>query len=101
MCILTLWGRIVSCPTALCNLFCLTILFSFACMAAPPAQPLAGFPFQDETLRFSIHWPTGVGLGEGRMQAHRLEGGRWQFELSLDAGFHPGKGIRPEAEREG
>ena len=64
---------------------CLSILCSFLCCAEPPAQPLAGFPFQDETLRFSIHWPTGVSLGEGRMQARRIEGGRWQFELSLDA----------------
>src|SRR5258708_236092 len=53
--------------------------------AAPPAQPLTGFPFQDETLRYRVNWPSGVSLGEGRMQARRIEGGRWQFELSLDA----------------
>src|SRR6185295_1868425 len=61
----------------------------FACLsvslAAPPAQPLTGFPFQDETLRFRVNWPTGASLGEARMQARRIEGGRWQFELNLDA----------------
>src|SRR5262249_23050359 len=63
----------------------LLILSCSACLAEPPGQPLTGFPFQDETLRFRINWPTGVSLGEGRMQARRIEGGGWDFELSLDA----------------
>jgi hypothetical protein len=64
---------------ALVVLICLTSLRDDA------AQPLTGFPFQDETLRFQAKWPTGVSLGEGRMQAHRIAGGRWELELSLDA----------------
>jgi hypothetical protein len=64
----------------------LAVLFLFSlASASPPAQPLTGFPYQDETLRFRVTWPSGVSLGEGRMQAHRIEGGRWQFELTLDA----------------
>jgi hypothetical protein len=63
----------------------LILLLSFDCFAAPPGQTLTGFPFQDETLRYRVNWPTGVSLGEGRMQARRIEGGRWQFELTLDA----------------
>ena len=59
------------------------LVCSRICFAAPPE--LTGFPFQDETLRFRVNWPTGVSLGEARMQARRIEGGRWQFELSLDA----------------
>jgi len=53
------------------------------CFAAPPE--LTGFPFKDETLRFRVNWPTGVSLGEARIEARRIEGGRWQFELTLDA----------------
>ncbi len=68
------------------RLAALFALFSPAIFPETPAQPpLTGFPFQDETLRFQVKWPTGVSLGEGRMQARRMEGGRWEFELSLDA----------------
>ena len=70
---------------SLCKRCALLALIALASMAEPPAQPLAGFPFQDETLRFRANWPTGVSLGEGRMQARRIEGGRWDFELTLDA----------------
>ena len=68
----------------MCLLFLLAV-FPVAGLAEPPGQPLTGFPFQDETLRFRANWPTGVSLGEGRMQARRIEGGRWDFELTLDA----------------
>ena len=67
-----------------CLLHMLALLLALSCVASA-AQPLTGFPFQDETLRFQIKWPTGVSLGEGRMQARRIEGGRWQFDLTLDA----------------
>jgi hypothetical protein len=63
----------------------LLFLFSTAAVAAPPVQPLAGFPFQDEALRFQVSWPSGIGLGEARMHARRIDGGRWEFELTLDA----------------
>jgi len=64
----------------------LAILICFFCQPdARPQQPLTGFPFQDETLPFSVNWPTGVSLGQGSMQARRIEGGRWEFSLSLDA----------------
>lgn len=63
----------------------LILLWSFASLAETAAQPLTGFPFQDETLRYQIKLPTGVSVGEGRMQARRLDGGRWEFQLSLDA----------------
>jgi hypothetical protein len=71
--------------TTLLKKLTLLVLFFSACMAAPAATPLTGFPFQDESLRFRVNWPTGVSLGEGRMQARRIESGRWQFELTLDA----------------
>lgn len=52
---------------------------------APGQQPLTGFPFQDETLQFSVKWPTGVSLGQAHTQARRIADGRWEFEFSLDA----------------
>lgn len=63
----------------------LALLLAAGSLAETTGQPLTGFPFQDETLRFQVKWPTGVSLGEGRLQAHRIEGGRWQFDLSIDA----------------
>jgi Protein of unknown function (DUF3108) len=66
-------------------LVALLFLLASASLAETPGQPPAGFPFQDETLRFRVNWPSGVSLGEGRMQARRIEGGRWEFELTLDA----------------
>lgn len=44
-----------------------------------------GFPFQDESLRYNLNWPSGLSLGEGSLQAKRLGQDRWQFELVLDA----------------
>ena len=53
--------------------------------AGLPAAELSGFPFQDETLRYRVSWPSGIGLGEARLSARRIDGGRWEFELTLDA----------------
>jgi hypothetical protein len=51
--------------------------------AAAPAQ--SGFPFQDESLHYSVNWPSRLSLGEADFRAHRTAEG-WDFELSLDAG---------------
>ena len=54
-------------------------------VAAPPAtQPLTGFPFTDESLTYTVNWPSGLSLGEGHLRAHR-SGTDWAFELSLEA----------------
>ena len=66
--------------------FTLAILFSGACLANAQSQPkLSGFPFQDESLQFNVNWPTGVSLGQAALQARQIEGGRWEFEFTLDA----------------
>jgi hypothetical protein len=65
------------------NCLALILFCSFHSLAETPA--LTGFPFQDETLRYRVSWPGGAGLGEGRMTARRIEGNRWEFELTLDA----------------
>lgn len=52
--------------------------------AAQPAPALTGFPFQDETLRYTLHWPSGLALGEAIFSAHRASSG-WTLETTLDA----------------
>ncbi len=50
--------------------------------AQAPAKPAV--PFAAETLHYTVNWPSGLSLGEGRMQASR-SGEAWRFELALDA----------------
>jgi len=66
----------------------LTLLALFAWCARGPAE--IPVPFGDETLRYSVSWPSGLSLGEGEMRAKRVKGPdgsveRWEFELTLDA----------------
>jgi hypothetical protein len=69
------------------------LILCSAVLAAPPAPPpLSGFPFTDETLNYSVNWPSGLSLGEGHLSAKRRNGG-WSFELSLDAGI-PGYPVK-------
>ncbi len=51
--------------------------------AAALAQ--TGFPFQDESLRYSVNWPSGLSLGETTFTAHRGAGG-WDLEMGIEAG---------------
>lgn len=53
------------------------------CQAAALAQ--TGFPFQDESLRYSVNWPSGLSLGEATFTAHRGAGG-WDLEMGIEAG---------------
>lgn len=50
--------------------------------APPPAVKAA--PFSDESLHYSINWPSGLSLGEARMQSSG-QADRWSFAFSLDA----------------
>lgn len=59
---------------------------------APAAPKLTGFPFQDETLRYSVRWPSGLSLGDAVFAARHAESG-WSFETTLDAGV-PGFSIK-------
>ena len=53
---------------------------------AAPAVSQVGFPFADESLRYSLNMPGGPKLGEGKLTARKAQGGSgWNFELSLDA----------------
>ncbi len=46
----------------------------------------------DETLNYVINWPSGLSLGEARLEAKRADR-RWQFELSIEAAL-PGFAVR-------
>jgi len=57
-----------------------------ALFAAAPALCQTGFPFTDETLHYSINWPSGLSLGEAAFAAHKTAAG-WTLEASGDAGI--------------
>lgn len=49
-----------------------------------PAQT-PPFPSQ-ETLRYSVNWPSGLSLGEGQFSANKLVQARqWEFKMTLEA----------------
>ncbi|MBZ5584859.1 MAG: DUF3108 domain-containing protein [Acidobacteriia bacterium] len=73
------FGGFVACPRI--ARIALAVL-ALACAA--PAQ--TGFPFKDESLHYSINWPSGLSVGEAAFSAHRAEAG-WDFEMSLNAGI--------------
>ena len=52
-----------------------------ALLAAASAQAP---PFGEETLNYAVNWPSGLSLGEGRMEAKKA-GDRWEFALTLEA----------------
>jgi hypothetical protein len=52
-----------------------------------PAKPvLTGFPFTNESLSYTVNWPSGLTLGDAHLSATGTSTG-WRFELSLDAGM--------------
>jgi hypothetical protein len=63
-----------------------------ACAQLAAATPPAGFPFADESLTYSIVWPSGLSLGEGKLTAAR-SGSTWTFNLSIDAAV-PGYSVK-------
>lgn len=72
--------------------FRLPVSIISAAVLCVPALAQTGFPFQNETLRYSINWPSGLSLGEAVMTAHKGESG-WSFDVSVDAGV-PGFTIK-------
>ena len=58
-----------------------------------PAKPvLKGFPFTNESLAYTVNWPSGLTLGETHISATTDSAG-WRFELALDAGI-PGFAVK-------
>jgi hypothetical protein len=61
------------------------LLFAFA--SAPllsAADPLTGFPFQNETLRYSVKWPGGNSLGNVTLTAAKTTADGWNFDMSAN-----------------
>lgn len=52
----------------------------------PAADKLTGFPFQSESLVYSVNWPSGLSLGEATVTASHADTG-WNFGLALSVGI--------------
>ena len=61
---------------------------------ASAASAQTGFPWQSETLRYSINWQSGLSLGEAGLSAHKSDKG-WEFEATVNAGV-PGFAINDQ-----
>jgi|SRR5947209_12475566 len=61
----------------------LTVIAAAPLMSA--ADNLTGFPFQNETLRYNVNWPSGLSLGEATVTAAH-SGTNWEFSLALSVG---------------
>ena len=61
------------------------------CVYAAPATDPTGFPFTNETLNYTVNWPSGLSLGEAHISAMRTKSGegpeQWNFDMTLDAGI--------------
>jgi hypothetical protein len=71
---------------------CAAAAFGQPAQKVAPAPKLTGFPFQDETLHYSVRWPSGLSLGDATFTAHHTATG-WSFETAVDAGV-PGFAVQ-------
>src|SRR5215472_8962892 len=61
------------------------LLLSTVLYALPfAARAQTGFPFQDESLRYAVNWPSGLSLGDASLTAHRVSNS-WNLEMTLNA----------------
>jgi len=58
------------------------ILASLYLASAAPAQ--TGFPFQNESLHYTINYASGLSLGDANFSAHKTSAG-WDYTISIDA----------------
>jgi Protein of unknown function (DUF3108) len=70
----------MSMPVAFLPFSAWMLLFPGAATTPAPT----GFPYTDESLNYTVNWPTGLSLGEAHLRASK-SGDRWRFEFSLDA----------------
>ncbi|HWB83265.1 MAG TPA: DUF3108 domain-containing protein [Bryobacteraceae bacterium] len=72
-----------------------TLLFrvsSAAVLFGSLAFAQTGFPFQDESLHYSVQWPSGLSLGEASLTARHSTDG-WKFDFTMNAGI-PGFDVK-------
>jgi hypothetical protein len=62
------------------------LILAALCLTRAQTPALKGYPFQDETLRYSLNWPSGLSLGDATFTAHKGQAG-WTFDVSVDAGI--------------
>lgn len=48
------------------------------------ASAQTGFPFQDESLHYTLNYPSGLSLGDATLSAHKTAKG-WDFTVNLEA----------------
>jgi len=87
----------------------LILISMVAAPGLPAADNLTGFPFQNETLRYNVNWPSGLSLGEAIVSASKVTAGKdtaskpgaaWNFALNLTVsipGFPLGDTYRSSA----
>lgn len=63
-----------------------SLLFLMSASPLPAAGDLTGFPFQNETLRYNVNWPSGLSLGEVVLNASKTDKG-WSFESEVNVGI--------------
>jgi hypothetical protein len=50
----------------------------------PAASAQTGFPFQSESLHYTVNYSSGLSLGDANLSAHKTSTG-WDFTVSIDA----------------
>jgi len=68
------------------SIFCSLLLLTASASLYAAEQPLTGFPFQNETLRYNVNWPSGLSLGEVVLSAAKSEKG-WSFDAEINVGI--------------
>lgn len=54
--------------------------------AAQPAPAPTGFPWQNESLHYTMNWQSGLAVGDVYFSARKTDGGGWDFEVRGNAG---------------
>jgi hypothetical protein len=80
------WQAKAPAPQVGQTLSSVVVAAALALALAPVAVAQTGFPFQDESLHYSVNWPSGLSLGDATFTAHH-KGGAWELAMTLDAGI--------------
>jgi hypothetical protein len=70
----------------------ITQILAAALWLAGAAAAQTGFPFQNESLHYTVNSPGGLSLGDANLTAHKTSNG-WDFTITVDAGV-PGFSIK-------